>query len=107
MKRYSAFAIAREATRYHQGWERAWRAPEPGLLGRPDPFGWYPLRKAISDHLAAWRQLSCDPDQVVITSGAWESFEIIFRGLLPAGNTVAIEDPCWPKTHELLATAGA
>ncbi|MEO9685131.1 MAG: sarcosine oxidase subunit beta family protein [Tateyamaria sp.] len=29
MKRYSAFAIAREAARYHAGWERAWRAPEP------------------------------------------------------------------------------
>ncbi|MDB4198061.1 sarcosine oxidase subunit beta family protein [Ascidiaceihabitans sp.] len=29
MKRYSAFAIAREAARYHSGWERAWRAPEP------------------------------------------------------------------------------
>ena len=29
MKRYSAFAIAREAIRYHAGWERAWRAPEP------------------------------------------------------------------------------
>ncbi|MEJ6708864.1 MAG: sarcosine oxidase subunit beta family protein [Amylibacter sp.] len=29
MRRYSAFAIAREATRYHTGWERAWRAPEP------------------------------------------------------------------------------
>ncbi|MBV1868994.1 MAG: sarcosine oxidase subunit beta family protein [Marinosulfonomonas sp.] len=29
MKRYSAFAIAREGARYHQGWERAWRAPEP------------------------------------------------------------------------------
>ena len=27
MKRYSAFAIAREATRYHQGWERAWASP--------------------------------------------------------------------------------
>jgi len=29
MRRYSAFAIAREAARYHQGWERAWAAPEP------------------------------------------------------------------------------
>ena len=29
MKRYSAFAIAREAIRYHSGWERAWRAAEP------------------------------------------------------------------------------
>ncbi|WP_225029755.1 sarcosine oxidase subunit beta family protein [Xinfangfangia pollutisoli] len=29
MKRYSVFAIAREAMRYHSGWERAWRSPEP------------------------------------------------------------------------------
>ncbi len=29
MKRYSALAIAREAARYHQGWERAWASPEP------------------------------------------------------------------------------
>ena len=29
MKRYSAFAIAREALRQHAGWERAWRSPEP------------------------------------------------------------------------------
>ena len=29
MKRYSAFAIAKQAAQYHQGWERAWRSPEP------------------------------------------------------------------------------
>ncbi len=29
MKRYSVFAIAREALRWHQGWERAWRSTEP------------------------------------------------------------------------------
>ena len=29
MKRYSVFAIAREALRYHQGWEKAWRTPAP------------------------------------------------------------------------------
>ncbi|MEZ5675864.1 MAG: sarcosine oxidase subunit beta family protein [Thalassovita sp.] len=29
MRRYSAFAIAREAARYHTGWERAWASPEP------------------------------------------------------------------------------
>ena len=28
MKRYSAFAVAKEAIGYHQGWERAWGAPE-------------------------------------------------------------------------------
>jgi len=29
MKRYSVFAIAREALRHHTGWQRAWRSPEP------------------------------------------------------------------------------
>ncbi|MBS8227883.1 sarcosine oxidase subunit beta family protein [Vannielia litorea] len=29
MRRYSAFAIAREALRYHTGWGRAWGAPAP------------------------------------------------------------------------------
>jgi sarcosine oxidase subunit beta len=29
MKRYSAFAIAKEAANYHQGWERAWAARPP------------------------------------------------------------------------------
>ncbi|WP_371226948.1 sarcosine oxidase subunit beta family protein [Roseovarius sp. 2305UL8-3] len=29
MRRYSAFAIAREAARYHTGWDRAWASPEP------------------------------------------------------------------------------
>ncbi|MBF9033665.1 sarcosine oxidase subunit beta family protein [Rhodobacterales bacterium HKCCE2091] len=29
MRRYSAFAIAREAARHHQGWEKAWRSPAP------------------------------------------------------------------------------
>ena len=29
MKRYSVFAVAREALRYHQGWGRTWKSPEP------------------------------------------------------------------------------
>ncbi|MFV0360431.1 sarcosine oxidase subunit beta family protein [Tropicimonas sp.] len=29
MRRYSAFAIAREALRHNSGWQRAWKSPEP------------------------------------------------------------------------------
>ncbi|MEL7012632.1 MAG: sarcosine oxidase subunit beta family protein [Pseudomonadota bacterium] len=29
MKRYSAFAVAKEALKNHFGWERAWKSPEP------------------------------------------------------------------------------
>ena len=34
MKRYSVFAIAREALRYHQGWEKAWASPAPSIQRR-------------------------------------------------------------------------
>ena len=29
MRRYSVFSLVREGARYHSGWERAWRSPEP------------------------------------------------------------------------------
>ncbi|KIC41899.1 GntR family transcriptional regulator [Ruegeria sp. ANG-R] len=82
--------------------DRAWRKPEPGLLARADSLGWYPLRMAISDHLATWRHLSCDPEQVIITSSAWESLEMIARAFIGEGKSVTIEDPCWHKTRDVL-----
>lgn len=87
--------------------ERAWRSPTPALLAQPDVMGWYPLRETIADHLAAWRELVCDPEQVVITSGAREAFELVFNGLLDAGRHVAIEDPCWPKLRTVLSDTGS
>lgn len=86
--------------------ERAWRRPERGLLAQPDPFGWYPLRAAIRDHLSDWRSLDCRPEQIMITSGSWEAFEIIFRGLLGPGHTAAIEDPGWSVVRDVLAATG-
>ena len=29
MKKYSIFAIARNARTHHENWERAWRSPDP------------------------------------------------------------------------------
>ena len=86
--------------------ERAWAVPDGGLLANPDPFGWYPLRQAISDHLSAWRKLKCRPEQVLITSGAFEAFEIIFRGLQEANAHAAIEDPGWATLRSVLGSLG-
>ncbi|WP_299154196.1 PLP-dependent aminotransferase family protein [uncultured Tateyamaria sp.] len=95
----------------HKQWaghlERAWNDPEPRLLATPDPLGWYPLREAIADHLDAWRGMICDPEQIVITSGAREAFELVFIGLLGGGRDVAVEDPCWPKMRSALSDTGS
>ncbi|MGJ8626395.1 MAG: PLP-dependent aminotransferase family protein [Sulfitobacter sp.] len=87
--------------------ERAWAKPHNDLLRRPDPFGWYPLRQAISEHLSVWRKLECRPEQVLITSGASEAIEIIFRSLLGPDQTAAVEDPGWPTMRDVLGTVGA
>lgn len=86
--------------------ERVWRAPEPALLAQPDRFGWHPLRAAICAHLAVWRGLVCDPQQVVITSGAAEAIDIICAAILPADRAVAVEDPCWQPLRGRLEQAG-
>ena len=95
----------------HRQWarclEQVWRSPDPALLARPDPFGWYPLRAAIAEHLAIWRTLECTPEQIVVTAGALESVEIICRAILPAGSRIAVEDPGWPPLNASLERFGA
>ncbi|WP_282063420.1 PLP-dependent aminotransferase family protein [Roseobacter litoralis] len=87
--------------------EKAWAKPDSALLGKPDPFGWYPLRQAISNHLSAWRELDCRPEQVLVTSGASEAFEIIFRGVHRSDAHAAIEDPGWHTLRHVLGSLGA
>ncbi|MCA0918828.1 PLP-dependent aminotransferase family protein [Pseudooceanicola nanhaiensis] len=86
--------------------ERAWRSPPAALLARADPFGWGPLRVAISEHLAAWRGLEAAPDQIVITGGAWDAFDLISQQVALRGGGIAVEDPGWPTLHRLLARRG-
>ncbi|OOY28874.1 GntR family transcriptional regulator [Thioclava sp. L04-15] len=86
--------------------DRAWRQPDPALLDRPDSFGWPALRAAIASHLSAWRGLDCTPDQVLITSGAGDGFDLIGRALLPHGASMAIEDPGWATLEHTLRGIG-
>lgn len=65
-------------------------------------MGWYPLREAAAHHLGLWRNLECTPEQIVITSGSSEAFEVVFKDLFPSVLNVAIEDPSWPKTPLIL-----
>lgn len=99
-----------QASFAHRAWarhlERAWRAPEAGLLELADTFGWHPLRAAIAAHLAAWRGLDCVPGQVVITGGAWDGFDILRGAGLLRGEKLAMEDPGWPTLRRLITRAG-
>ncbi|MGI9477347.1 MAG: PLP-dependent aminotransferase family protein [Hyphomicrobiaceae bacterium] len=73
--------------------DQVWRAPEPALLAKPDPFGWGPLRRAIASHLKDWRGVECAPSQIVITSGLTDAIELIAKTALVEGDTVLVEEP--------------
>lgn len=86
--------------------ERSWRAPDAAMLALPDPAGYAPLRRAITEHLSAWRGMEVDPQQVILTSGASEAFELVARSFLAPGDTVLNEDPGFPPMKQAMQFIG-
>ncbi|OOG60360.1 PLP-dependent aminotransferase family protein [Rhodanobacter sp. C03] len=70
--------------------------------------GHYPLRAAIATHIGISRALVCEPDDVLVTAGAQQAFDILARVLVTPGvTTVAIEDPGYPPMRAAFLAAGA
>lgn len=84
-----------------------WRNPDPALLGYGDPAGEWPLRELIATYLRRSRGLTCDADQIVITSGAQEAISLCAQLLLQPGDGVAVENPGYRAAGHAFAVAGA
>ena len=70
--------------------------------------GNYALRDAITRHIALTRAVVCRPDDVLVTSGAQQAFDLLARALVTPGETVvALEDPGYPPMRVAFAAAGA
>jgi len=70
--------------------------------------GNFHLREAITKHIALTRAVVCRPDDVLVTSGAQQAFDLLARALVRSGETiVAIEDPGYPPMRVAFAAAGA
>jgi GntR family transcriptional regulator/MocR family aminotransferase len=65
------------------------------------------LREAISVHLRRSRAVVCDPSQVIVVSGSQQALDLIVRVLIEHGDRVAIENPSYQGTREVLRSAGA
>ena len=55
--------------------------------------GFYPLRQAVADYLVRARGVRCQPDDVVIVSGAQQALDILARLLLSPRDEVLVETP--------------
>jgi GntR family transcriptional regulator/MocR family aminotransferase len=70
--------------------------------------GNYHLREAITKHIALTRAVVCRADDVIVTSGAQQAFDLLARILVTPNKTVvAIEDPGYPPMRIAFAAAGA
>jgi GntR family transcriptional regulator/MocR family aminotransferase len=70
--------------------------------------GNYQLRKSVADHIGLTRAVACTAEDVMVTSGAQQAFDLIARTLVEPGRTVvAIENPGYPPMRVPFAAAGA
>jgi GntR family transcriptional regulator / MocR family aminotransferase len=70
--------------------------------------GNFHLREAITNHIALTRAVVCRAEDVLVTAGAQQAFDLLARVLVTPGETiVAIEDPGYPPMRVAFAAAGA
>lgn len=70
--------------------------------------GNFRFRTAIARHVSLTRAIHCDPEEILVTQGAQQAFDILARSLVTPGETlVAIEDPGYPPMRAAFAAAGA
>lgn len=70
-------------------------------------YGIEPLRRALSEKLAAENGVKYDPDgELVVTAGASEAVFVTIVALVDEGDEVLIPDPCWTYPPSIRA-AGA
>ncbi|MGG4141764.1 PLP-dependent aminotransferase family protein [Paenibacillus algorifonticola] len=63
-----------------------------------NPYGFVPLREQIQRYLSLERGIHVHIDQIILTSGAQHSLDLIAQALLNEGETVCVEDPGFPAS---------
>ncbi|MGD9536763.1 MAG: PLP-dependent aminotransferase family protein [Alphaproteobacteria bacterium] len=87
--------------------KETWNRPARDLLEAADPYGHLPLREQIARYLGTVRAVRCSAEQVIITSGAQQAFNIVATMLLDPGDEVWVEDPGYYGVHSAFIGAGA
>ncbi|MCM3039829.1 PLP-dependent aminotransferase family protein [Paenibacillus motobuensis] len=61
-----------------------------------DAYGFEPLRRQIQRYLSLERGIHVQTNQILLTSGAQHSIDLIAQTLLTKGDTITVEDPGYP-----------
>jgi GntR family transcriptional regulator/MocR family aminotransferase len=87
---------------------RALRAASRAPAGYGEPEGRPALREAIARHISFARAIACSAEEIVVTAGAQQAFDLIARILVtPGKTTVTVEEPGYAPLRNVLTAAGA
>ncbi len=92
--------------RHRAAWRRAWRdvSVTTPPRGYDDPAGTPELRDELAGHLARTRGLTCDPDEILVTTGTIGGLTQTLAALRPG--PVAHEDPGYRAAAEAIRASG-
>ena len=78
------------------------------IAGYETAQGLHSLREAIAAQISATRAISCNAQDIVVTSGAQQAFDLLARLLIVRpGAPAAFENPGYPKLRDAFSAAGA
>lgn len=84
---------------------RSWSDPAASLQYGPTEGG-LQLRRALAE-LSVARGVDCDAEQVLVTTGSQQAFDILVRIFVEPGDVVVVEAPAYPAAVQSLRLAGA
>ena len=78
-----------------------WRLSKPTDLSYAPAEGLEELRIKISNYLKIYRNIRCDYNQIIITSGSLHSLYLISNSILDNGDKIGMENPTFPRAFNL------
>ncbi|MEM7543948.1 MAG: PLP-dependent aminotransferase family protein [Pseudomonadota bacterium] len=71
------------------------------------PLGYRPLREFLAAKQKKYAGMTCDPDEILITSGSLQAMDLVNHSLARSGDTVIVEQSNYGGTFPKLAKIGA
>jgi len=86
---------------------RRLRRATRNLLADVSARGYRPLREAVAGYLGTARGVKCSTEQVLIVAGIQQALDLTARLTVDPGDTVWLEDPCFPVIPAMFSALGA
>ncbi len=81
-------------------------ASRTSLLGNQNIQGNIELRMALSDYLATSRSVICEPNRIVITSGAQQALSMALMAIMQKSDAILLEQPGYTQMRKVIDLLG-